>query len=207
MGVLHSSRAQLAATNTKSTFTAMVRAKMPHPSEWAFFLSPLSLNRLRTRSQRCRQREIGAAVCLKRQNLPPTGAPNGCAAPVQTCLNTKYQLFATRAYATIAHHPHNAPCPLHADAQNHTMILEPAAHDGRAGHALECLLGFGMCTAANKPSHGHIPNAGACQTWQMRAVRGRLRQVHGLTSINANACTLWANNPDVRRRQTTRQNR
>ena len=73
------------------------------------------------------------------------------------------QLFATRAYATIAHHPHNAPCPLHADAQNHTMILEPAAHDGRAGHALECLLGFGMRTAANKPNHGHIPSAGACQ--------------------------------------------
>ena len=42
MGVLRSSRAQLAATDTKSTFTAMVHAKMPHPSEWTFFI-PLPL--------------------------------------------------------------------------------------------------------------------------------------------------------------------
>ena len=41
MGVLHSSRAQLAATDTKSTFTAMVHAKMPHPSEWTFLSQPL----------------------------------------------------------------------------------------------------------------------------------------------------------------------
>ena len=39
------------------------------------------------------------------------------------------------------------------------------------------------------------------------AVCGHLPLAHGLTSINANACTLWANNPDVRRRQTTRQGR
>ena len=64
---------------------------------------------------------------------------------------------------SIAHHPHGAPCPMHAHAQNHTMILEPATHNGHSGHTLECLLGFGMRTAANKPNHGHIPNADACQ--------------------------------------------
>ena len=117
------------------------------------------------------------------------------------------QLFAKRAYESIAHHPHGPPCPLHAHAQNHTMLLEPAVHDGCSGHTLEFLLGFGLRTAANKPNHGHIPNAGACQTWQMRAARGHLPLAHGLTSINANACTLWANNPDVPRRQTTRQGR
>ena len=41
MGVLRSSRAQLAATDTQSTFTAMVHAKMPHPSEWTFLSQPL----------------------------------------------------------------------------------------------------------------------------------------------------------------------
>ena len=185
-----------------------IRKKNASPIWMGLIFSPPSLSTARKLAFHAAANEKSVRMCASSgetccQLAHHTGARRLC----KNARTQNNQLFATRAYATINRAP---------SSRRSVPNARPCAKPHND---------LGTCNAKwPLGPHSRVParlrDAHACKqkswtrtkrrcvpTWQMRAVLGHLPQVHGLTSINANACTLWANNPDVRRRQTTRQTR